>query len=284
MSSTLESRPRFRLRWRVLREGLFLVAAALLVWAALAYLALPAVWKRAQRQSLLSDQTMITRTSEGFAGDPINFGLVGDKAEMLCAFRSAGWMLADSVSLRTSLEIAGSVAFNKPDPTAPVSPLYYNGRVEDFAFQSPDGLSATRRHHIRLWQVGSSVFDHRPLWLAAASFDRGIGANRYTLQLTHRIDGDLDAEREFVGEALARIGAIRSFFQVQGVGPTLDSRNGGGDRYFTDGEILVGVLAPGCELRPGAVVTRENPPHVDLRSSIIHALAPSRDPAFRLNP
>jgi hypothetical protein len=282
MSSALESKARFRFRWRLLREGLFLVAAALAIWAALAYLALPAVWKRAQRQAVLTGQDMITRTSQGLAGDPINFGLVGDKAEMLCAFRSAGWTLADSVTLRTSLKIAGSVAFRRPDLSAPVSPLYYNGRVEDVAFESQDGFSAARRHHIRLWRIGSSVFDDRPLWLAAASYDRGVGVNRYTLQLTHRIDGDVDAEREFVGKSLSGIGAIRSFFQVQGIGPTLDARNGGGDPYFTDGEVLVGVLAPGCALRPGAAaIPRENPPHIDLRSAIIHALGPSRNVVFR---
>ena len=282
MSSALESKTRYRFRWRLLREGLLVVAAALAIWAALAYFASPAVWQRAQRHALLrraglADQNMMTRSSQGLAGDPINFGLVGDKAEMLCAFRSAGWTLADSVTL----QIAGS----QPDPTAPVSPLYFDGRVEDVAFQAPDGFSAARRHHIRLWLVRDMLFDDRPLWLAAASYDRGVGVNRYTLQLTHRIDGDVDAEREFVGEALARIGAIRSFFQIQGRSPTLDARNGGGDRYFTDGEILVGVLAPGCDLRPGAAVApRENPPHVDLRRSIVHALAPSRNAAFRLNP
>jgi hypothetical protein len=242
------------------------VAAALAIWAVLAYLALPSVWKRAQRQAALTGQDMITLTNQGIPGDPINIGLVGSRAEMLCAFRSAGWTLADSISLQ--------IARGKLDPTAPASPLFYNGRIEDVAFESPDGFSAARRHRIRLWLVRDVYFDHRPLWLAAASYGRGVAVNRYTLQLTHRIDGDVDAEREFVGEALARIGAIRSFFQIQGAGPTFEARNGGGDRYFTDGEVLVGVLAPGCDLRPGAAVTpRENPPHVDLHSSIIRALS-----------
>jgi hypothetical protein len=257
-----------------LRESLILLAAALMIWAVIAYLALPAIWKRAERQAVLAGREMVTRTGQGIAGDPINFGLVGDRAEVLCAFRSAGWTLADSITLRSSLKIAGSVAFKRPDPAAPVSPLYYDGRVEDIAFELPDGVSAARRHHIRLWQVGSSVFDDRPLWLADATFDRGVGINRYTLQFTHRIDADLDSERAFVAESLERIGAIRSVFQIEGVGPTLDGKNGGGDRYFTDGEVLIGVLAPGCDLRPGeAAAAPDNPPHIDLRGALVHALA-----------
>ena len=274
MSSTLESEPRLRTRRRLLREGLYLLAAALMVWAVIAYLALPAIWKRAERQAALSGREMVTRTSPGLAGAPINYGLVGDEAEMLCAFRSAGWTLADSITLRSSLKIAGSVAFRRPDPDAPVSPLYYDGRVEDVAIELPDGFSAARRHHIRLWQVGSSVFDDRPLWLAAATYDRGVGINRYTLQFTHRIGADLDSERAFVAESLERVGAIRSVFQIEGVGPTLDGKNGGGDRYFTDGDVLIGVLAPNCDLRPDMTATApNNPPHIDLQSTIVHALA-----------
>jgi hypothetical protein len=259
---------------RTLREGLFLVAAALAAWAILAYLALPAIWKRVERQALVSGQEMVTRTKQGIAGDPINFGLVGDRAELLCAFRSAGWTLADSVTLRSSLKIAGSVAFRRPDPAAPVSPLYYDGRIEDVAFQLQDGLSAARRHHIRLWLIGVSFYDRRPLWLASASYDRGVGLSHFTLQVTHHIGADLDAERTFVAAALDTAGAIRSFFQIEGVGPTLDGKNGGGDPYFTDGEVLVGVLAPNCELRPGVpVAPPDNPPHVNLRSALVHALA-----------
>jgi hypothetical protein len=36
---------------------------------------------------------------------------------------------------------------------APVSPLYYQGKKEQLAFEKPDGRSADQRHHIRLWLV-----------------------------------------------------------------------------------------------------------------------------------
>ena len=252
----------------------FLVAAALAAWAALAYLALPAIWKRVERQALVAGQEMVTRTKQGISGDPINFGLVGDRSEVLCAFRSAGWTLADLVTLGSSLKIAGSVAFRRSDPDAPVSPLFYDGRMEDVAFQLQDGLSAARRHHIRIWLIGNALYERRPLWLASASYDRGVGLSHFTLQVTHHIGADLDAERAFVAAALDKAGAIRSVFQIEGIGPTLNGRNGGGDPYFTDGEVLVGVLAPGCDLRPGVTVAPpDNPPHVDLRSALVHALA-----------
>jgi hypothetical protein len=256
-----------------IRRGFFLAAVALATWLVLAYFALPEIWKRAERQAVLSGQEMVTRTGQGIAGDPINFGLVGDMGEVLCAFRSAGWTLADSVSLRSSIRIAGSVMLRRPDPDAPVSPLFYDGRMEDMALQLPDGFSAARRHHIRFWKIGDEVFEHRPLWLASASYDRGVGLSHFTLQVTHRIAPDLDAEREFVGQQLAKVGAIRSFFQIEGVGPTLFGKNGGGDPYFTDGDVLIGILREKCELKPEvAAAPPDNPPHVDLTSALIHTI------------
>ena len=39
-------------------------------------------------------------------------------------------------------------------------------------------------------------------------------------------------------------GTLAQIYEVAGAGPTLNGRNGGGDRYFTDGEIVIGVLRP----------------------------------------
>ncbi len=273
MSATLAPRARLKIRLHSLRFWLFWLGAAILAWLVLAYFALPEIWKRAERQAVLAGHEMVTRTKQGIPGDPINFGLVGNESEVLCAFRSAGWSLADSVTLSSSIRIAGSVMLRRPDPDAPVSPLYYDGRIEDMALQLPDGLSAARRHHIRFWKIGDELFDHRPLWLASASYDRGVGLSHFTLQVTHRVAPDLDAERAFVGQQLAKVGAISSFFQIEGVGPTLFGKNGGGDPYFTDGDVLIGVLREKCELKPDeGAAPPENPPHVDLTSALVHAI------------
>jgi hypothetical protein len=44
---------------------------------------------------------------------------------------------------------------------------------------------------------------------------------------------------------LEAAGRITTLYDVTGIGPTLMGRNGGGDRYFTDGELAVGVLRRG---------------------------------------
>jgi hypothetical protein len=179
------------------------------------------------------------------------------------------------VTFASSLKIIGSVIFSRPYADAPVSPLFYDRRREDLAFQMSAGRSADTRHHIRLWRVLETNGSERPVWLGAASFDRGVGFSHYTLQVTHHISADIDAERDFVSGALAKAGVVESLFDVSGVGPTLNGRNGGGDRYFTDGEVVVAVLVPDCKKRPDeAPKVLPNPPLVDLKNTVWRGLRP----------
>ena len=57
---------------------------------------------------------MVTRTAQGIPGDPLNVGLVGAQHEIIRAISAAGWLPADPVTLRTALEIAGSVLLHRP--------------------------------------------------------------------------------------------------------------------------------------------------------------------------
>lgn len=254
MGSTLPTHRRSRKR-RLARAAF----TGLILWASLAYLALPAFWRREDRMGLVG-RPMVTRTSAGIPGDPVNVGIIGSEREIVCAFNAAGWAAANPITLETSLRIIGSVALRRPYPAAPVSPLYYDGRREDLAFEKAEGGSADRRHHIRLWRVPDGGAAQRPLWLGSASFDRGVGFSRYTLQVTHHIAPDIDAERDYVAAQLAAVGMVDSVYEIAGVGPTLVGRNGGGDPYYTDGEALVAVLAPDCKARADKTPSRPGEP------------------------
>ena len=115
---------------------------------------------------------------------------------------AAGWYPADPVTLKSSIEIVGSVLLDRPYRDAPVSNLYYLGRREDLAFEKPAGNSADRRHHVRFWKVLEQGQEKRPVWLGAATFDRGVGVSQYTGAITHHIDADIDAERELLAADL----------------------------------------------------------------------------------
>jgi LssY C-terminus len=256
-----------------LQRFLLLALLAVLAYTALAYLALPALWTHHEHQKGLADLPMVTRTAQGIPGDPINVGLIGDNLDVLCAMQAAGWYPADPVTFRSSIEIAGSVLLDRPYRDAPVSSLYYLGRREDLAFEKPVGGSADHRHHVRFWKVLDQGQEKRPVWLGAVTFDKSVGVSRYTGAITHHIDADIDRERSLLAADLEAADVVDAKYQVTGVGPTVTGRNGGGDPYYTDGEVWILRLVQACHKRSGPATIIPSPPATEIKDQIWQAVA-----------
>ena len=267
----LQSRA-LRDRWRLGRALLFALSA-ITVYVLLAYLALPALWTHYEHQQGLAKLPMVTRTAQGIPGDPINIGMVGDEKDVLCAMQAAGWYAADPVTLRSSIEIAGSVLLDRPYRDAPVSPLFYLDRREDLAFEKPDGNSADHRHHVRFWKVLDQGQEQRPVWLGAVTYDRSVGVSRYTGAITHHIGANIDAERKLLASELENAGMVEARYQVTGIGPTMNGRNGGGDLYYTDGEVWILRFVTGCQKRTGAASIIPSPSATEIKDQIWHGIA-----------
>lgn len=248
----------------------FGVAAIILIalYVGSAYVVLPRLWLHYEHQPGLAGRPMVTVTADGIPGDPLNVGLVGTEEEALRALAAAGWYPADAVTFRTSLEIAGSVIFDRPYRDAPVSPLFYDGRKQDYAFEKPVGESADRRNHVRFWKTLDTGEEGRPVWLGSATFDRGAGVSHYTGEITHHIAPDIDAERDLLIGDLAAGGMLQRTYDVSGIGPTLFGRNGGGDPYYTDGELTVGVLAPDARTTGAGPERLPDPPAVAAKDAL----------------
>jgi LssY C-terminus len=261
------------LRHSKLRLALACLGIILGSYGLLAYVVLPAIWTHYEHQKRLTGLSMVTQTAQGVHGDPINVGLVGTKDDVLCAMHAAGWDPADPITFRSSLKIVGSVVMDRPYRDAPVSNLFYQGKREDLAFEKPEGRSADRRHHVRFWEVLTQGDEGRPVWLGAATFDRGVGVSHYTGQVTHHIAPDIDAERNRLVDDLKTAYVVEAIHEVSGIGPTLAGRNGGGDAYDTDGEIMISRLVAGCGAKAQGVVILDNPPLVNIKNAAWKAVA-----------
>lgn len=238
------------------------------IYLAAAYFALPFLWTHYEHQKGLDGLPMVTRTAQGIPGDPINVGLIGDSKDVLCAMHAAEWYPADPVTLRSSIAIVGSVLLDRSYHDAPVSNLYYQGRREDLAFEKPAGHSADRRHHVRFWKVLDNGAEGRPVWLGDATFDRGVGLSKYTGAVTHHIAADVDAERDLLAHDLEAAGMADAKYQVTGVGPTVAGRNGGGDLYYTDGEVWLLRLVVACAKRTGPMAELPSPVATQIKDEI----------------
>jgi LssY C-terminus len=256
-----------------LEHVLLTLLLAVVAYAILAYLVLPIFWTHYEHQKGLANLPMVTRTAQGIPGDPINVGLIGNDKEVLCSMNRAGWYPADPVTFRSSIEIAGSVLLDRAYKDAPVSNLFYLGRREDLAFEKPAGKSADQRHHVRFWKVLNQGQEQRPVWLGAVTFDRGVGVSHFTGAITHHIDADIDADRQLLVTDIESAGMATAKYQVTGIGPTMGATNGGGDLYYTDGEVWILRLVEDCEMRTGPVNVIPSPPATELKDQIWHAIA-----------
>jgi len=245
-----------------------ILIVSLLVWVIAAYLVLPLLWRHYEHHPDLAVAPKTTETSTHIPGDPLNVTLIGSESEVVRAFLDAGWYPADPITLKTSLEIAERVLVDKPYPTAPVSNLFLFGRKQDLAFERPAAKSPKQREHVRFWEWKGHTEEGRPVWLGAATFDHSVGLSHYTGQITHHIAPDVDAERDRMMDDLAKAGQLVSRSQVTGLGPTFNGRNGGGDRYFTDGEVDVGVLSPENSKQAKAPEELANPAAVKLKNRV----------------
>ena len=275
MSESNIHRPKADRHWRrrVRRAGytlLSLLAAYLLA----AYVILPLGWTHFEHHPAMEGAPKVAVTREGISGDPLNVGLIGTKQEVVRAMLTAGWQPADRTTLRTSMHLAAAVVFNHVYETAPVSNLYVWGKREDLAFERPVDGKARQRHHVRFWKANDLGTQQRPLWIGAATFDRGVGVSHYTGKVTHHIKADIDAERDRLFEDLSAARQLDKIFEVTGVGPTLLGRNGGGDRYFTDGEVKVGLVSTDNIPQSSRPDKLENPPLVELKNEAWDKLRP----------
>ncbi len=225
------------------RRAVRLIVFMLMIYLVLAYLLVPACWKRHHsRHPALDDLPRITRTASQIPGDPLNLALIGTEADVLEAMLVSGWHPADPLTLRSSLRIARTTVLRQAYDTAPVSHLYLWGRAEDLAFQQPVGGDPRKRHHVRFWRSGQVDVQDRPLWAGAATYDERVGFSRTTGQITHFISEDVDAERDYLLSELQRAGALTDTLILEGYHQKRTGKNGGGNPWRTDGDVKVGVL------------------------------------------
>lgn len=221
-------------------------------WAFFSYLLLPRLHRILTRLYIPEYFIGRARTSDGLLGDPVNLALLGSEDQLHHALRAGGWVRADDIDFISTRRIIASTLRRRSYPQAPVSPLLLFDRPQDFAYQQEVAGSPTQRHHVRFWRCPDGWMLPGGIdaeWLAAATFDRTVGLSLFTLQVTHKIEENTDIERDFVrdtvsqGDPAVRVEVIRHF------STGYHSRNGGGDRIETDGDLpildLRQVTAPG---------------------------------------
>ncbi len=196
---------------------------------------------RAQLEALPCCTGNAAGTSQG---DPVNLVIVGNGLATLFPFVQRGWRFAQRLGIESGAQMAVDFMLGREDDTAPVSPLYLLGRHQDLAIQKARN-TISERNHLRLW-LTPLMFEGKNVWVGQVSRDIGV---EYTTKswygTTHKIDPQVDFDREYLLQDLMLASAVSRFGYVRGVGPSKlpnPRTNLTGDPYVTDGLRLVVIL------------------------------------------
>ena len=180
---------------------------------------------------------------DGNPGDMVNFLIVGDEDAMKKVFTTAGWVKVDSNVKSTIVE--GAIAsFSKESYlTMPMSQLYLFGRPQDYGWAHAEPIKVVAsRNHLRVWKAPFAV-NGQVLWVGAATHDIGFEKDQRNNSVTHKIDPDIDLERDYVEKTLCSTGHVVEVSHFLPQNPLQEAKTATGGSFHSNGQVLILKLA-----------------------------------------
>ena len=175
----------------------------------------------------------------GDPGDMVNFLIIGSKEAMEKAFTTAGWVKVDANVKETVLNGVLASMSKESYLTMPMSPLYLFGRQQDYGWAHAEPIAVVAsRNHLRIWKA-ALIVDGRTLWVGAATHDIGFEKDQRNNGLTHKIDPNIDLEREYVEKTLISTGLVAEVTHVLPLNPMREARTATGGTFHSNGQVLV---------------------------------------------
>ncbi len=179
----------------------------------------------------------------GKPGDMVNFLVLGSEDQLRRTFQAAGWVLVDRTKTDAVLHGILATISKQAYTEMPMSELYLFGRPQDFGFAHAEPLAVVAtRHHLRVWQAPFQVAG-QTLWVGAATHDIGFEKDQRNGSVTHKIDPNIDLEREYVGQTLGGSGIVAQLTHALPENPLTEAHTATGGTFHSDGRVLVMVLA-----------------------------------------
>jgi hypothetical protein len=175
-------------------------------------------------------------------GDMVNFLILGSEKAMEKAFTTAGWVKVDA-NVKTTVVHGLLESLEKESYlTMPMSPLYLFGRPQDYGWAHAEPISvAASRNHLRLWKAPFDLHG-QTLWIGAATHDIGFERdqrNKSVTSLTHKIDPDIDLERDYLEKNLSSTGLVDQVTHFLPDNPLREAKTATGGSFHSNGQVLI---------------------------------------------
>jgi hypothetical protein len=173
---------------------------------------------------------------DGREGDMMNLLFVAREADFRRAFADAGWVETDKMRPTLFWHLMWQ---RKHYARLPMDRFYAFGRYQDLSYSLPDPTCVlTRRHHVRIWKTDYEE-NGVPVWVGAATHDVALEFQKRRLWMSHRIDPDVDAEREFIANNLKKTDLVIREEYLHSAVPIFEARTTTGEPYHSDSRVLV---------------------------------------------
>ncbi len=182
--------------------------------------------------------------AQGNLGDNTNFMIVGTEQQVLAALKTAGWVEVDRSNQDAVLAGIEAVLNKRAYVTMPMSSLTLFGRGQDHGFAQADPIQViAERHHFRIWKAPFQV-DGSDVFIGAGTHDIGFDRDQRNNGVTHKIDPEIDKERDYIGQSLNETGLVAKLDYVTPSKPSTEAVTATGATFKSDGRILVIYLIP----------------------------------------
>jgi hypothetical protein len=217
----------------------------------------PPTWDEEMQLRTLLANVPVWSYSSGKPQDPVTLLYVGTDEEVRAAFSAAGWTGSREHSTATRLIVMRAIAEDRAFPNAPMRTLYLDGAAADLSLQKAlDTLE--KRDHLRIWQRPGAEWGGRAVWASAATRDVAPGFSMRPFGFAHRIQSDVDPERDRVVRDLRFTGCVDRVDYVEradGLGAGRGARRG----IQSDGRVAVVFLNECREPRLAVAGQRSGP-------------------------
>jgi len=123
--------------------------------------------------------------------------------------------------------------------TMPMSQLYLFGRPQDYGWAHAEPIQVVMsRNHLRVWKAPFEI-NGQMVWVGAATHDIGFERDQRNNGLTHKIDPDIDLERNYVEKTLTSTGLVGEVEHFTPQNPLITAKTATGGEFHSNGQVLV---------------------------------------------
>jgi len=176
---------------------------------------------------------------QGNPGDMVNFLILGSQTALENVFTTAGWVKVDADVGATVLHGLLESLSKESYLTMPMSQLYLFGRPQDYGWAHAEPITVVKtRNHLRIWKAPFEA-NGQTLWVGAATHDIGFERDQRNNGVTHKIDPDIDLERDYVEKTLTSTGLVTEISHFLPGSPLKEAKTATGGTFHSSGQVLV---------------------------------------------